>query len=318
MPPGRHSVEGPSRRAAGERPSLLPGQGMRANVKVQDAVEKAPVKKAGWDASLGIHRAVLRGRRRRRVADVLHGTWLGHPLHPALTDLTIGAWLIGGAFDAVGELRDSPAARRTGDHLAAVGTAAAVPTALSGLADFSTFPEGSSRPATLHGLLNAVNMGLYGLSLRDRRNGNRRRGLAFSWIAQGLTLASAWLGGQLVYKHRVGVDHSDSFTGPKEWTPVLDEAELPEGKPKRVEVEGKGLFLYREDGRVHAIGSVCSHAGGPLEEGEVRGCTVRCPWHDSVFDLRDGGIVHGPATRPQPSFETRVREGRVEVLLRHG
>jgi nitrite reductase/ring-hydroxylating ferredoxin subunit len=82
-----------------------------------------------------------------------------------------------------------------------------------------------------------------------------------------------------------------------------------------VEVEGKHVLLCRENGEVFAIGAVCSHAGGPLDQGKIRDGCVQCPWHDSVFDLRDGSIVHGPATQPQASFETRVRSGRIEIRL---
>jgi nitrite reductase/ring-hydroxylating ferredoxin subunit len=165
-------------------------------------------------------------------------------------------------------------------------------------------------------MLNVASVGLYTASLARRRRGRRGQGLALSFLAQGILLGSAWLGGMLVYEDRVGVDHSEQFTGPRDWTPVLDEAELPERTPKRVEVEGKGVLLYRVDGRIDAIGAVCSHAGGPLEKGQFRDGCVQCPWHDSVFDLRNGRVVHGPATRPEASFLTRIRDGRVELRLR--
>lgn len=64
-----------------------------------------------------------------------------------------------------------------------------------------------------------------------------------------------------------------------------------------------------------AIDAVCSHAGGPLDEGSFEGCFVQCPWHDSVFDLRDGRVKHGPATIPQPGFAVRERNGQLEVRL---
>jgi nitrite reductase/ring-hydroxylating ferredoxin subunit/uncharacterized membrane protein len=284
---------------------------------VERAVERASgVGEVGTKASLAVHRAVLKGGEGVRDAvDLLHGTWLGHPFHPVLTEITIGAWFIGGMFDAVGAIGGSRRTRVTGDRLAAIGTACAIPTALTGLADFSTFPKWSARPATLHAALNVANIGLYATSLWHRSHGNRRRGLALSWMAQALTMASAWLGGMLVYKHKVGVDHSERFTGPQDWTPVFHEADLPDGRAKRVEVEGKQVLLCRENEQIFAIGAVCSHAGGPLDQGKIRDGTVQCPWHDSVFDLRDGGIVHGPATQPQAGFETRVRNGRIEIRL---
>ncbi len=270
---------------------------------------------AGTQVSTAVHKAILRGGEpARKVADALHGTWLGHPLHAVLTDVVIGAWMSGSFFDAVGVLQGSRRARRMGDALAAVGTAAAVPTALSGLVDFSTFPQWSARPATLHGMLNTVVIGMYTESLRLRRRGRHRgRALALSWLAQGLMGASAWLGGEMVYKHKVGVSHAESFDGPEDWTAVLEDARLTARKPRRVELDGKGIMLFRQRGRVYAIGSVCSHAGGPLEKGKIRNGCVTCPWHDSVFDLRDGSIVHGPATQPQARFETRVMKGKIEI-----
>ena len=290
--------------------------GLPVEQVVQRAVERAPVDQVGTKASLAVHRAVLKGGEGvRETVDVLHGTWLGHPLHPVLTEITIGSWFVGGVFDAVAATRRSRQARITGDRLAAIGTACAIPTALTGLADFSTFPQWSAKPATLHAALNIANLGLYGASLWERSRGNHRRGRRLSWLAQGLTVFSAWLGGMLVYKHKVGVDHSERFTGPKDWTPVLHEGDLAERRPKRVTVEGKHVMVCRENGSIFAIGAVCSHAGGPLDQGKVSNGCVQCPWHDSVFDLIDGRIVHGPATQPQTAFETRVREGRIEIRL---
>jgi nitrite reductase/ring-hydroxylating ferredoxin subunit/uncharacterized membrane protein len=277
------------------------------------------VAKVGTDVSLAIHNAILAGGdATRNVADVLHGKWLGHPLHPVLTDITIGALVMGGVFDVVGEVTDNPSIQNAGDRLAEAGTLSAIPTALTGLTDFSTFPEWSATPATLHGAMNIVNIGLFALSIRERRRGNHGRGVAISLAAIGLTCVSAWLGGMLVYKDKVGVDHRDRFSEPKKWTPVLDEDELPNKTPKRVEVDGKPVMVYRDGRKVYAIGAVCSHAGGPLDEGKVENGCVTCPWHDSVFDMRDGHIVHGPATFPQPRFAGRLHDGKVEIRVVEG
>ena len=164
-------------------------------------------------------------------------------------------------------------------------------------------------------MLNDVNFALYLLSLRDRRRGKYRRGVYFSMLAMALTVVAAWLGGHLVYGHKVGVDHSRSRQGPEKWTPVLSADELEAGTPKAIDVEGNPVLLFRDGRTLHAIGAVCSHAGGPLEEGTFDGCYVQCPWHDSVFDLRDGSVRHGPATHPQPNYQARVRKGLVEVRL---
>lgn len=294
-----------------------PGQPVRAARKqAQLGAQKLldRVGKQGHGVSHAMHEAVLSGgERSRRVADALHGTWLGHPLHPVLTDVTIGAWTFGAVFDAAGELSGDERVQRVGDQLTAIGTASAVPTALAGMTDYSTLPKNASTRATSHALLNGASLGLYLLSLAARRTGRRRRGLALSAAALGATMFSAWLGGHLVYRDRVGVDHSERFDGPGEWTSVLDGSELASGETTRIELDGKGVLLHRDGQRIHAIGSVCAHAGGPLEDGRIDGCFVECPWHDSVFDLRDGSVKHGPATYPQPAFESRIVDGRIEV-----
>jgi nitrite reductase/ring-hydroxylating ferredoxin subunit/uncharacterized membrane protein len=280
-------------------------------------VKRTPkVDELGTDVSLAIHNAVLQGGPVvRNAVDVLHGKQLGHPMHPILTQVAIGAWCMGGLFDAVAAGGGPPEAAWAADRLIEIGTVAAVPTALTGLADFSTFPEWAAKPATLHAIMNVLGVGLFTASIAQRRRGNIKRGRALSWSALGLAAAAGWLGGQLVSKHKMGVDHSDRFSGPKKWTPVLEEQKLPPNTLKRITVRGAGVLLYRDKNRISAIGSVCSHAGGPLEEGKVaKGC-VTCPWHDSVFRLSDGSIIHGPATRPQPCFNARVRNGQIEVRL---
>ncbi|HLT47136.1 MAG TPA: Rieske 2Fe-2S domain-containing protein [Rubricoccaceae bacterium] len=285
--------------------------------------ERVPgLAEAGLRLSRAVHDAVLAGGRPvRKAVDALHGTWLGHPLHPVLTDVTVGAWVLGVCYDAVALATGDRFCRRAGDTLAAVGTASALPTAVTGLADYSTVPMPAAGMATLHAAVNTVGLTLYAASLAERRRGRHAAGAALAFAGVAAAGLGAYLGGHLVYRHKVGVDHRPEAPEGDGWKPALAEADLAERTPTRVEVEGYPVLLYRDGERVYAIGSVCAHAGGPLEEGEVEGCddgrcTVRCPWHDSVFDLRDGRIVHGPSAHPQLAFETRVRDGQVEVRPR--
>lgn len=286
---------------------------MQPVIELENAVDRIPVEKVGWNLSVAMHQAVLRHGWARAATDVLHGTWLGHPLHPVLTDLTIGAWFLGGAFDVVGAFEGSREARWAGDRLAEIGTVSAIATVLTGATDFTTYPQGSSRPVTLHAILNISALALYGVSVVDRRRGRRTRGLALSFVAQGLTLASSWIGGNMVYAQGVGVNHAEDFTQVEGWHDVGAADAMDETRMKRVEVDGKAVLLAWVEGEIKAMGAVCSHAGGPLDEGKLSGNCVTCPWHDSVFDMRDGHVVHGPATRPQPPFEARTRNGRIEV-----
>jgi nitrite reductase/ring-hydroxylating ferredoxin subunit/uncharacterized membrane protein len=286
--------------------------------RVDQALERMDtVEEVGTRVSRAVHAAVLDGGEpTRQLADALHGTWLGHPLHPVLTDVTVGAWTMGALFDVIGELTDDDFSRRVGDRLTAVGTASALPTALTGLADYSTVKQSAVTPTTVHAAMNYVGTAMYLMSLRERNRGRRRKGLAWSMLAYGLTGASAWLGGHLVYKHGVGVSHREEFDGPADWTPILPVAELARGGKKCVKHDGKSVLLYRDGDAFHAIGTVCSHAGGLLHEGETDGPFVECPLHQSVFDMRDGSIRHGPATVPQVAFDARERDGQIEIRLR--
>jgi len=94
---------------------------------------------------------------------------------------------------------------------------------------------------------------------------------------------------------------------------VLPDAELPENKLTRVEANGVKILLVRQNGEIRALGELCSHLGGPLADGKLEDGCVICPWHYSKFVLSSGEVVNGPATFPQPCFETRVRDGQIEV-----
>lgn len=284
--------------------------------QIEQIIRKLPA--LGWigkTVSYSLHRAVLNGSEQvRTLADFLHGTWLKHPLHPVLTDVTLGAWMFGGVFDLLGFVTHSKRATDAADTLTALGTASAVPTALAGLADFSTLKEDAMEEGTLHGLTNMFVFLLFVLSSSARLKGKRARGVFLSGLGLGIGAFSAWLGGELVYKRRVGVNHSTPVSTNESWLAVLPAAELAEHETKRVDVNGTPIVLYRYGGTVYAFGAVCSHAGGPLEKGTYHGYSVQCPWHDSVFDVRDGCVLHGPATQDQPTIEVRVQNGQIEVF----
>jgi nitrite reductase/ring-hydroxylating ferredoxin subunit len=100
---------------------------------------------------------------------------------------------------------------------------------------------------------------------------------------------------------------------PAEFVPVLPEAELPENELRQVLAHGMPVLLLRRGDQIAAIAGTCSHLGGPLVEGSLEDCSVVCPWHGSRFALDSGAVLHGPATFPQPCFETRVWDGQIEV-----
>jgi nitrite reductase/ring-hydroxylating ferredoxin subunit/uncharacterized membrane protein len=259
----------------------------------------------------GLQRAVSgtfdsAGAAGRGIRNVLHGVWLGHPLHPVLTDVPIGAWTAAVILD----LADEP---KGADLAVKVGLVGAAGSAVTGLTDWSQTDGSARRVGLVHGLLNVTATTLFALSLVSRKRRDRSAGRTLAAVGYGIALAAAYFGGHLVYRKQVGVDHSIGTNPPADWTPAIDAAELREGEPRRVLVGDARVLLVRRGGEVFAIGEVCSHFGGPLAEGKLEGDVIQCPWHGSRFCVRDGSVVDGPATHPQPQFETRVNAGRVEV-----
>jgi nitrite reductase/ring-hydroxylating ferredoxin subunit/uncharacterized membrane protein len=245
----------------------------------------------------------------RAVRNVLSGTYIGHPLHPILTDLPIGAWTMAALFDVAGGRASEPAA----DALVMAGIITAVPAAAAGLNDWSDTQGKKRRTGLVHALANGTALGLYISSALARGSGRRRLGKALSFAGFGLMNFSAFLGGHLVYAHAVNVNKTADRRGPANWTSVRSEHELPEGERRLADVRGVSVLLHRSDGNVHAIDSVCSHMGGPLQEGDIENDCVTCPWHGSTFRLTDGSVLRGPATRPQPAYAARIEKGHIQI-----
>jgi nitrite reductase/ring-hydroxylating ferredoxin subunit/uncharacterized membrane protein len=245
-----------------------------------------------------------------RGKDLLAGTWLGHPVHPLLTDLPIGAWTSASILDFVG----GGQARRAADALVGVGVLAAVPTAATGLSDLADVVDPRERSlGTAHALGNLTALVLYGGSYLARRRGRRAAGVRLAMLGAAVMTGAGFIGGHLAFRKGVGVDQTVFRRRVEDWTPVLEERELPETKARRVSAGGTDILLYRRGDRVFALANRCSHRGGPLHKGRVADGTVRCPWHLSTFSLEDGAILQGPATAPQPCYEARVRDGAIEV-----
>lgn len=243
------------------------------------------------------------------VRDALSGTFLGHALHPLLTDLPIGAWTSALALDLVGGPDSAPAARR----LIGMGIAAALPTALTGVVEWSDSARTRSatrRVGLVHGLANATALALFTASYARRRNGGGR---LLALAGAGALAVGGHLGGHLSYVHGEGVARTTFEDGPREWTPTIPAAELGDGQMTCVEAHGEAILLAREDGVVYALADHCNHRGGRLHEGELSDGCVTCPLHGSRFALADGAVRRGPAGSPQPAYETRVRDGRIEV-----
>jgi nitrite reductase/ring-hydroxylating ferredoxin subunit/uncharacterized membrane protein len=243
--------------------------------------------------------------------DVLSGTWLGHPVHALLTDVVIGAWASAWILDLLGDEETRAAA----DRLIGAGCLAAIPTAAAGASDWAELGEGPRRIGLIHAVGNSTARALHTLSWFARRR-NRRIGVALSFGGAAVALGSAYLGGHLSYVHGVGVNQA-AFEGTVDsFTAAMDESKLPKDELVRANVEGVDVVLVRTGRSVHGIANRCSHRGCSLHEGTLDGTAVTCPCHGSTFDVRDGTVLRGPATSPQPAFDARIRSGTVEIRSR--
>jgi nitrite reductase/ring-hydroxylating ferredoxin subunit/uncharacterized membrane protein len=251
--------------------------------------------------------------RSQRVRDLLHGTWLGHALHPVLVQLPVGSFVSAAVLDLV------PGQERAATTLIAVGTAGVPSAVAAGLADWSQLTADQRRVGLVHATANVVAVGFYAASLVARLRGRTGRGRALGFAGLSVAGLGAYLGGHLSYAQSAGVNQAAPEMGrvPAEWTEVGSLASLPDGRPVVRTVGDVSILVYRLGDRVSAMIERCGHETAPLGEGEVTGsgpdaCVV-CPWHGSVFRLTDGAVRHGPAASNQPMLRCRVRAGTVEV-----
>lgn len=251
--------------------------------------------------------------RNRTVKDLLHGVWLGHPLHPGVAQFALGSFVSATVIDAVG------GDRRTSSGLIATGLAMTLPTVASGWADWSESHEDQQRVGLVHAATNGVAVACYAGALVARRQGGSGRLLSLA----GGTIAGigALLGGHMGYRQALGANHAEEVAhlGPEDWTPIGPLAELPDGRPVRRLAGEVPAFVLRRGTEVTVLSDRCPHLSAPLSDGEVVGtdgdARVICPWHASEFRLDDGCVVHGPATAPVPRFESRVVDGVLQARV---
>jgi nitrite reductase/ring-hydroxylating ferredoxin subunit/uncharacterized membrane protein len=253
-------------------------------------------------------------RRMVPIRDLLNGRWLGHPLHPAATDIPIGTLLATVILDLAGQ----PAAA----DIALVATILfMLAAAVTGAADYSETDGVARNRASTHSTLMVVGLLLLlvSLAIRAGNPADRTIVVALDVIAFLIVSAGAYVGGDVVYVTGNMVDrHAFRGAGTK-WIKldtggVADLSTLPEATPTKARAGINDLVLVRIGDTIHAMHAVCAHAGGPLTEGTVVDGCVECPWHGSRFRLEDGRARRGPTVYDQPAYEIRAAEaGGYEV-----
>jgi nitrite reductase/ring-hydroxylating ferredoxin subunit len=249
------------------------------------------------------------------LKETLSGTWLGHAVHPLLTDVVLGSLLSTTMLDLLGG-DDGGRARR---RLIGVGILAALPTAATGANDWADSEYGNDpvrRVGLVHAACNVGALALYGASLPARRDGHGLRGTMLGLGGATLLGVSGYLGGHLSFAQGFGPDQTIYDAGPTDWTAAGQLADLADRRPRRVVVDDTPVLLLRDGDQLFALHDRCSHRGCSLADGKVDGDEIECRCHGSRFARADGAVRRGPASAPQPSFEVRESNGVVEVRRR--
>ena len=234
----------------------------------------------------------------------------------AITDVPVGSWTVAAVLDLL-DARGTDEYQAGADAAVMIGLVAAVPAALSGVTDWSETHGTSQRVGAVHGILNAAAGAVYAGSYAAHKADRRALGRCLGFLGFGLLLAGTYLGGELSYALKIGVNHApDEKELPEDYTPAVPETDLPEGKPFKAKVNELDILLVKRGPKIYAMTEKCSHAGGPLSEGTLEEDSIVCPWHGSRFCLKDGKVKDGPATTNEPVFDVKVENRQVMVKAR--
>ena len=251
--------------------------------------------------------------RPRALRDFLHGTWLGHPLHPVLTDLPIGALTVAIVLDLLGIVDGA-------NWATLLGFAGLIAAAFAGFADYQYTEGKSHRYGAIHASFMLLAIAFYVISLAVRYGytaGTAYHATLTAALGYAMIVLGAYVGGDLVFSLGNQVDRHAWRSGGAKWT-VVEPADLAEGVPTKGKAGGQTLLLVRTGETVHALQDACAHLGCSLAEGKIVGNAVECPCHGSQFDLVNGRVIHGPAVYDQPRYEVRRTEGKLEVRKASG
>jgi nitrite reductase/ring-hydroxylating ferredoxin subunit/uncharacterized membrane protein len=250
------------------------------------------------------------------LQDFLNGSWLGHPVHAVVVDVVIGGFTVLILLDLLALLFGVDGLETASTIILGFSTLVALSAIVTGLTDYKDTATGDERNVTtLHGLTNITATVIYAIAFFMRLGETTAAGRILAILAYLVISVGGYIGGHIVFKHGYMVNRNAFAKGrrAKEFTPVLPVASLPEATPTKASLGATTLVLVRRRDVVHALKETCSHAGGPLAEGELRDDAIVCPWHFSHFRLRDGAVLHGPATSRQVTYSARINGDQVEV-----
>ena len=252
----------------------------------------------------------------------------GHPIHPMLIPFPF-AFLTGAfLFDVAGWYVNDIGLARTGTHLTLAGIGTGLLAAVPGVIDFfGSVPAQSSAKtrATKHAITNGTALALFALSWLTRHDGAVSVAtLGLQFIGLALLCLAGWMGGTLVYRNQIGVDHRHANAGKwqeisvprtRDAIVVAETDDLERDQMKLVHVDGTRIVLGRTEEGYRAFDDRCTHKGGPLSDGVLICGTVQCPWHGSQFAVDNGEVKCGPAKKKIATHTVQESNGQVRLRL---
>jgi len=249
-----------------------------------------------------------------------------HPIHPMLVSFPIGLWTASLIFDLIAASRTNHFLAAAGFYCVIGGCIGAVLAAAAGIIDlFGSIPPSSSgrNRGYIHGAINSMALLLF-IAIAWVRGNSEALPTTLSLLLSVIGVAgiaiSGWLGGTLVYRNQIGVDHRYANSGKfkervlESWEqPAFNKSELSDGQMMLITIENERIAVGLCGDGVFAIADRCTHKGGPLFDGTLIGCTVQCPWHGSQFDVKTGRVASGPAEKNIKTYDTEVRNGEVHI-----
>jgi nitrite reductase/ring-hydroxylating ferredoxin subunit len=239
------------------------------------------------------------------LTDLLHGRWLGHPLHAATTDVPVGALTVSLVLDVFDQ-------RPAADIALVIGVLFMLLSAVIGAVDYADTDGTALTQATVHSAVMVVALAVYVISLAIRAGqpDDRVAAVITAFAGYGLLTVGAYIGGHVAYALGNMVDRHAFLSRGSKWLPLeLDPGtELAEASPTRVRFGSELLVVVRIGESIHALHEKCAHAGGPLSKGTIVDGCLQCPWHGSRFELATGHVRRGPSVYDQPRYDVRLGE----------
>jgi nitrite reductase/ring-hydroxylating ferredoxin subunit/uncharacterized membrane protein len=253
----------------------------------------------------------------RLLQSFLNGTWLGHSLHAVVVDVAIGAATGALFLDVLRTFFGVDGLADATFWIVLLVFLSALSAVVTGLTDYKdTNHDTALRDvAGLHGILNIVATAGFGVSLVQRMGDAHDAAFWVLLVAYLVVSVGGYIGGHIVYKYGYMVNWNAFARGKRapQFQPLMAAMDLPEETPTKAAFGTTSVMLVRRGDVVHALKETCSHLGGPLSKGELKGDEITCPWHFSTFRITDGSVVHGPASSRQVSYRARINDGQVEL-----